>query len=239
LGAVGKAVRGVAAVPGSVGRGGKRWDGDGGRWVVENLGVEECPGDDGDILGKYEEDAEKDAKVKDAKVKDTKLYDVLGVSTTADDSTLKKNYYKKARLCHPDKHTGSLAKAQFQEISEAYQVLSDADLRSRYDADGADGLSADRTAGNDDHGSGKVDGGLLFACLFGSMQFGDFVGVTRLEREAACGEGRRVGKADGVELQRRRTLRLARILRKRLDEHIDEGKGDDMTDVGVECVALR
>jgi DnaJ-class molecular chaperone len=57
------------------------------------------------------------------------------------------------------------AAEKFKEIAEAYQVLSDPELRKKYDAEGKDGLSPDRTDVNS--GPGKVDPALLFAFLFG------------------------------------------------------------------------
>ena len=40
------------------------------------------------------------------KVADREYYDLLGVSTNANDGTIKKAYYKNARVCHPDKNPG-------------------------------------------------------------------------------------------------------------------------------------
>lgn len=54
-------------------------------------------------------------------VKDDTYYQLLGVSTNANQSQIKKAYYLKARKCHPDKG-GSPEK--FQELGHAYQVLA-------------------------------------------------------------------------------------------------------------------
>lgn len=48
-------------------------------------------------------------------------YQVLGVSQTADEDTIKKAYRKAAKECHPDTHPGDKrAEERFKEIGEAY-----------------------------------------------------------------------------------------------------------------------
>ena len=61
-------------------------------------------------------------------------YEVLGVSKTATAEEIKKAYKKKAIQFHPDKNPGDVeAEDKFKEAAEAYEVLSDADKRSKYD----------------------------------------------------------------------------------------------------------
>lgn len=63
------------------------------------------------------------------------FYQALGVAKDADAKTIKKAYRSLARTYHPDKNPGDAkAEARFKEISEAYQVLSDAKQRKEYDA---------------------------------------------------------------------------------------------------------
>ena len=64
------------------------------------------------------------------------FYEVLGVSRNADQSEIQRAYRKLARHHHPDVNKDPAAEARFKEISEAYDVLSDPDLRKRYDAFG-------------------------------------------------------------------------------------------------------
>ncbi len=68
-------------------------------------------------------------------------YEVLGVSRDADDRQLKTAYRRLALKYHPDKNPGDeTAEEQFKEASEAYEVLSNADQRARYDRFGHEGL---------------------------------------------------------------------------------------------------
>ena len=60
-------------------------------------------------------------------------YQVLGVSQTADEDTIKKAYRKAAKECHPDTHQGDKrAEERFKEIGEAYRILSDKQKREEY-----------------------------------------------------------------------------------------------------------
>lgn len=79
-------------------------------------------------------------------------YDVLGVSKTASDDEIKKAYRKLAVKYHPDKNPGDkAAEEKFKEISEAHEVLSDKQKRSRYDQFGHAGVGG---AGGNPFGGG-------------------------------------------------------------------------------------
>jgi DnaJ-class molecular chaperone len=70
------------------------------------------------------------------------FYAILGVPKTANAAELKKAYRKQAMKWHPDKNPDNVAVAQakFQEISEAYDVLSDVKKRELFDKFGEDGV---------------------------------------------------------------------------------------------------
>jgi molecular chaperone DnaJ len=67
-------------------------------------------------------------------------YELLGVPRNADDQTIKKAFRKLARELHPDVSDHPEAEVRFREVSEAYEVLSNAETRELYDRYGHAGL---------------------------------------------------------------------------------------------------
>ncbi len=62
------------------------------------------------------------------------FYDVLGVPRGAPDKDIRSAYRKLARKYHPDVNPNDkAAEARFKEVTAAYEVLSDADKRKKYD----------------------------------------------------------------------------------------------------------
>lgn len=76
------------------------------------------------------------------------FYEILEVSRSATQEEIKRSYKKLAKKYHPDLNQGDEeAETKFKEINLAYEVLSDEQKRSTYDAYGEDGLNGDFGAG--------------------------------------------------------------------------------------------
>jgi molecular chaperone DnaJ len=74
-------------------------------------------------------------------------YEILGVSRNADADELKQSYRRLARKYHPDVNKEPEAEERFKEISQAYEVLSEPEMRARYDRFGEAGVSSSASAG--------------------------------------------------------------------------------------------
>lgn len=75
-------------------------------------------------------------------VAETAYYDLLGIAPSATPTEIKKAFRKASLEHHPDKNPDDqeAASIRFQEISAAYEVLSDEDARAAYDRYGAEGM---------------------------------------------------------------------------------------------------
>ena len=108
-------------------------------------------------------------------------YEVLGVEKGADEGAIKKAYRKIAMKYHPDRNPDDkVAEEKFKEAAEAYEVLSDADKRARYDRFGHAGVS------NNGGFSGR-SGGMSVEDIF--AQFGDIFGDSGSPFESFFGGG--------------------------------------------------
>jgi DnaJ-class molecular chaperone len=132
------------------------------------------------------------------------LYEVLGVSKSAAPDEVKKAYRKLAQKYHPDRNPGDKeAEAKFKEVSAAYEVLSDADRRAKYDQFGHTGPAMGGFPGA--HGGPTMDTAAaeeLFRNLFGGgdVSFEDLLGGgPRRTRGRQPGGSRRPRVADPLE----------------------------------------
>jgi molecular chaperone DnaJ len=106
------------------------------------------------------------------------FYEVLGVSRKASDKEIKSAYRKLARKWHPDVNPGNAeAEERFKRISQAYEVISDAEKRAKYDQYGQAWQQAQQTGSwqGGDFGNFvyQTYGAGSFSDLFGDL-FGQF-----------------------------------------------------------------
>lgn len=112
------------------------------------------------------------------------LYGLLGVPRDADQDEIKRAYRRKARELHPD--AGGDEEA-FKEVTRAYEVLSDPDMRARYDRFGEEGLRGAGARGGDHFGGGGFGGleDVINAFFGGGDPFGTAgTGRARTTRDA-------------------------------------------------------
>ncbi len=110
-------------------------------------------------------------------------YEVLGVDKNASADEIKKAYRKVAKMYHPDLHPGDAdAESKFKEANEAYDVLSDAEKKSKYDQFGH--AAFDQTAGGGAYGGGFGGGFGGFEDIFSSFFGGGFGGGGASRRNA-------------------------------------------------------
>ena len=117
------------------------------------------------------------------------FYKVLGVSQDASQEEINKAYRKLARQYHPDLNHDPGATEKFKEISEAHDVLSNADQKKKYDAIRQFGSGGARfTAGPGGFGEG---GGFsdIFSSMFGQDQ-GAAPGFSDIFSQFGRGAGR-------------------------------------------------
>ncbi len=130
-------------------------------------------------------------------------YEVLGISKSASQEEIKKAYRKLAIKYHPDKNPGDKdAEGKFKEAAEAYEILSNADKRSRYDRFGHAGVGSAAGAGGFGGGMTMEDIFENFGDIFGSAFGGSFGGFGGFGGPGGSRQrGRRVNKGSNLRVK--------------------------------------
>jgi molecular chaperone DnaJ len=129
------------------------------------------------------------------------FYEILGVSKSASADEIKKAYRKVAMQFHPDRNPGDAsAEEKFKEAAEAYEILSDADKKAKYDRYGHAAFGPGTGGGAHPGGMDMNDIFSQFGDIFGDDVFGSFFG--------GGGRSRGGGGASRARGQRGSNLRI-------------------------------
>jgi DnaJ-class molecular chaperone len=116
-------------------------------------------------------------------------YEILGVASTASSADIQKAYRKLAKKLHPDLNPGDKsAEDKFKEVAGAYDLLSDAEKRKRFDAGEIDATGAERPQHHYYRDFATADDGHPYTTGSGYADFADsddiFADLLRRERAA-------------------------------------------------------
>ncbi len=127
-------------------------------------------------------------------------YEILNVKTTATADEIKKSFRKLAKQYHPDQNPNDEKVAEkFNEVSEAYKVLSDEDERKKYD----DRLNGNNYSGNPFERRANADSGSqganvnrdfnmsedMFKSMGSGRGFADYFGFDPKSKEVNMNKG--------------------------------------------------
>jgi len=163
-------------------------------------------------------------------------YDVLGVQRDASQDDIKKAYRKLAKQLHPDTHPGDAkVEERFKRVSAAYTILSDPEMRARFDRGEVDASGQERGGVHFNQGGGGPGGfagGFNVEDILGDLFGGRFGGAAPGGRTGGMrGRGQDVTYAIKIDFfeaakggSRRVTLEGGRTLDIAIPAGIDDGQ---------------
>jgi curved DNA-binding protein len=143
-------------------------------------------------------------------------YHVLGVGRTASADEIKKAYRRLALEWHPDRHPAEkrdAAETKFKRISEAYEVLADAEKRARYDQLGQNWQQGEEFRPRPDEARRSRE---EFEQQFGTGGFSEFfesVFGDQLRRQAGGGRSHRRFRLRGADVEAEMALGVGDTIR--------------------------
>jgi len=164
-------------------------------------------------------------------------YDVLGVKRDASQDDIKKAYRKLAKQLHPDTHPGDAKiEERFKQVSAAYTILSDPEMRARFDRGEVDASGQERGGFHFDQssgGPGGFAGGFNVEDILGDLFGGRFGGGAPGGRTGGMrARGQDVSyaiKIDFLEAAKGGSRRVTLEGGRTLDINIPAGIGDGQT----------
>jgi DnaJ-class molecular chaperone len=162
-------------------------------------------------------------------------YKILGLERSAGDAEIKSAYRDLAKKHHPDLHPDNPKMAEkFKEISAAYKILSDADLKRRYDAGEIDANGQETARFRYEYAGGRGGGGGGFAFDFNNFDpqdifnefFGGGMGRRRQRGPIKGGDRHYSIKVDFLDAAKGTTQRISLPTGKTLDVKIPAGIQD-------------
>ena len=184
-------VRGVINTPEAIvyASKGKMWDEEKREWVEKPDGAI--------VTAESQQESQRKVNAVFRKAKgEVDFYELLELQQDASPEQIKRQYCILAKKWHPDKKPGDeYAHAKFQQLGQAYQVLSNPQLREQYDRHGSEGLDVN-----------FMDGGQFFNCLFGSDILEHLMGELMITAAARSG-----GRITSAEMKRMQHIRVEKI----------------------------
>jgi DnaJ-class molecular chaperone len=129
-------------------------------------------------------------------------YTTLGVKKDATQDDIQKAYRRLAKKLHPDLNPGNkIAEDKFKEVTAAYDLLSDADKRARFDRGEIDASGTERPRQQYYRDFAEQDGSTAYTNNSGFADFGDFSGSEDILSEIFGRQGRAARRRRGQDVR--------------------------------------